>query len=543
MSTPSTSQPRLLWIIDLADARLAEAVATAAEQTGGSAVGSVADAAAGPAPADAVLLWRDRPATLAERDELLGLRVPVVLAGPTLHVDTGVWAEAAGLVLTGATRVHDVRVRPGRQAGPLADRLVDHGHGGASHLGEHVHVRDRVLAVDKVADDVDVLLTATLGLTEHPVATRRGDVLAWTLGTTAEAVATGSLQRLLRVATSGLRGARTRLAPLRAGLLGYGAIGNEHSAAFRAVEGLELAAGLRPEPRPPGRRARPGQRRPHHDRGGRARRGRRRRPRRGLHPSRQPRHVGAARAAGRQARRRREALRDPHRGGRRRPRPRRSAPGLLAVVYQNRRWDPDHLALRAAVRAGRLGERLPPRDLRRRLRAPVQPLALRRRTPRAARSTTGAPTSWTRSSTSSPRRCSTSAPPPTSVAGSTSPTPTTRACSCGSSTAPRPSSCTPTSPPRSSPAGTCSAPRARSSGAWRTERVVARNDVGTLAEDVLAPADSPPVIELFGGDGSVTRLATPSPAAAPVPPGARRPPAARAADVGDRRDQPAGARR
>jgi len=47
-------------------------------------------------------------------------------------------------------------------------------------------------------------------------------------------------------------------------------------------------------------------------------------------------------------------------------------------------------------------------------------------------------------------------------------------------------------------------------GRWRTEKIVSRNDIGTLVEDVLAPADSPPMLELYGADGSVTRLATPS---------------------------------
>ena len=46
-------------------------------------------------------------------------------------------------------------------------------------------------------------------------------------------------------------------------------------------------------------------------------------------------------------------------------------------------------------------------------------------------------------------------------------------------------------------------------GHWRTERVVSRSDIGTLAEDVLAPADSPPLLDLHDAHGSVTRLATP----------------------------------
>lgn len=43
-------------------------------------------------------------------------------------------------------------------------------------------------------------------------------------------------------------------------------------------------------------------------------------------------------------------------------------------------------------------------------------------------------------------------------------------------------------------------------GDWRRERVIARSPVGTLAEDVLAPADSPPELWLHGADGRVVSL-------------------------------------
>lgn len=43
-------------------------------------------------------------------------------------------------------------------------------------------------------------------------------------------------------------------------------------------------------------------------------------------------------------------------------------------------------------------------------------------------------------------------------------------------------------------------------GDWRVERVVGRSAIGTLDEDVLAPADSPPVLSLHGADGSITAL-------------------------------------
>jgi hypothetical protein len=41
-------------------------------------------------------------------------------------------------------------------------------------------------------------------------------------------------------------------------------------------------------------------------------------------------------------------------------------------------------------------------------------------------------------------------------------------------------------------------------GEWREEKVVARNEIGTLIEDRFAPADSPANIKLFDKNGSVT---------------------------------------
>jgi predicted dehydrogenase len=46
-------------------------------------------------------------------------------------------------------------------------------------------------------------------------------------------------------------------------------------------------------------------------------------------------------------------------------------------------------------------------------------------------------------------------------------------------------------------------------GHWRSETIVGRSDIGTLVEDRLAPADSPPALELHAADGSITHVATP----------------------------------
>ena len=512
MSTAPAAPPRPLWIIDLADPRLAAAVTALAARTGGLHVADVAAAVAETGRTtvgSAVLLWTDRPGTAAVRDALLGTGLPVVLAGPTLHADDhGVWAEAAGLVPTGVTAVHDVRVRPGAQAGPLADRLIDHSHGGSSHLGEHVHVRDRVQAVDKVADDVDVLLTAALGLTLHPVATRRGAVLAWSLGTTVEAVDAPALQRLLLLMLHGLRPVACPTVPLRAGLLGYGAIGNEHSAAVRAVAGLELAAVC----------------------------------------DRNPARLDAAREHAPDVRTTTDPAAlvddpdvdlvvvstppDSHatwalralRAGKHvvveKPFAIRTdeadavmaeaeSAGLLAVVYQNRRWDPDHLAVRAAVRSGRIGEVF---HLETFVGGFGHPCNLWHSD---ADSSGGAFYDWGAHVLDQVLDLV-----PTPVEHVTATTHKRRWFDVTNADHSRVllrftdgteaefvhSDLAAVLKPRWYVLGTEGA----IVGTWRTEKVVARNDVGTLDEDVLAPADSPPVLDLHGGDGSVTRLATPA---------------------------------
>ncbi|MGJ7440195.1 Gfo/Idh/MocA family protein [Aquipuribacter sp. MA13-6] len=520
MSTTGSGRPRLLWHIDLDDDRLAAAFRSLRADLGGDLgdVGGTAgpdqrrdDADVRP---DAVLVVTDRPSRPALVGQLLGVGAPLLLLGPTLHADTdGVWHEHTGLLTATASPQHDVRVRAGHDAGPLADRLSDHSHGSGAHLGEHVHVSDRVLVVDKVADDVRVLLTASLGLAVHPVLARRGDVLAWTLGTTPASVSAPTSRRLLALLLADLPRTAVVRPVVRAGLLGYGAIGHEHAAAFRAVSGLSLelvcdrngsrvdaaqavSPGLRgttdPESliedpdvdlvvvsTPPDTHAEWA-----------------------LRALRAGKHVVVEKPFAIRTEEADAVLAEA------------DAAGLLAVVYQNRRWDPDHQAVRRAVLAGRLGEVFHLEtfvggyghpcnlwhsdagasggafydwgahvldqvlDL---VPAPVQHVSATTHKRRwfdvtnadhsrvLLRFDDGAEAEFVHSDLAAALK------------------------------------------PRWYVLGT----EAAIVGSWRTERVIARNEVGTLSEDVLAPADSPPVLELFDGDGSVTRLATP--ASAPHP--------------------------
>jgi predicted dehydrogenase len=162
----------------------------------------------------------------------------VILAGPTVAA----WREAtpllerAGLLPLGPTVEHELRVRPG-PAG-LAG-------GVAARMGGDLLVNDVLLRMEKVTDDTEVLLTANWQLTDHPVATLRrlggGTLATFTLGSTVAARSDAAVARLLARVVRAAAGEADG-PDVRVGLLGYGAIGHEHNAAIAATEGLVLAA-------------------------------------------------------------------------------------------------------------------------------------------------------------------------------------------------------------------------------------------------------------------------------------------------------------
>jgi predicted dehydrogenase len=498
---------RLAWIVDLVDDPLRAAVEGVRATLAGA--GHVETAYA---DADAVLVWADRPLAHQQVEAVLSDARPVILVGPTLgRADSeGRLAEGAGVSVSRATPVHDVRVRVGRDGTALP--TSGHLHSEGDHVGPHDHVTDRVMLADKVADDVEILRVAAVGLDEHPVMTWRPatGIATWTLGTTGAAAGdratVRSLVGLLRHVTG------TEAAPdVRVGLLGYGAIGHEHSRAVRAVDGLALSGvcDTSPARRDAAVAAAPGiaalsdadallerddvdlvvvstPPSTHADWA--------------LRAIRAGKHVIVEKPFAIRTEEADAVLAEAE------------AAGLLAVVYQNRRFDPDHLAVRRAVRSGALGEvfsietfvggfghpcnlwhsdegvsggafydwgshvldqilDLVPTDVEH-----VTAASHKRRwhdvtnadhSRVTIRFTDGAEAEFVHSDLAAVLK------------------------------------------PRWYVLGTEGA----IVGQWRTEKVVSRNDIGTLHEDVLAPADSPPLLDLHSGDGSVTRLATP--AAAP----------------------------
>ena len=127
----------------------------------------------------------------------------------------------------------------------VADRLRPGpaGAGVTRRIAGDVMVTDRWLALEKVRDDVEVLVTAMSGLTAHAVMTWRPatSVGVFSTGTTAATLADGGyrllVQRWLRHALGLVEGPDVRV-----GVLGYGAIGHEHNQAISRVDGLVLSA-------------------------------------------------------------------------------------------------------------------------------------------------------------------------------------------------------------------------------------------------------------------------------------------------------------
>ncbi len=266
---------------------------------------------------------------------------PVLLLGP---VGPGPLADAAGLLPGRLLPVHEVRVRAGRDAGQVAARWP----------APFVPLRGAFRLVEKLADDVEQLLTANVARTDHPLATWRPATGVGVLGLSADDHAEPARLALLVRVLRHLAGRRDG-PPVPVGMLGYGAIGHEHALALAAVDGLELAAVCDPEPtRIAAAHAYAPDLTGHAD---------------GsalldddavelvivsTPPSTHAEWVLRALEAGKhvvvekpfcltvaQADRQIAAA---------------AEAGLLLAVYQNRRWDRDFLALRAAVRTGRIGE-------------------------------------------------------------------------------------------------------------------------------------------------------------------------------------------
>ena len=496
---------RVAWIVELSDAGLREAVERMRARLSAADVTEADD----PQDADAVVVWADRPLARDLTRVLSQPGVRVLLAGPTLaDADPDrLLAEVSGVHASGSTPVHDIRVRSGRHGEALG--TSGHAHSEGDHVGRHDHVTDRVTLVEKVADDVEILRIAQVGLVEHPVMTWRPRTATgvWTLGTRAAALGDRDADRTLLTLVQYVVG-RPPAPRVRVGLLGYGAIGHEHSRAVRAVDGLELAAvcDVSAVRREAATSAAPGiatesdgadllarddvdlvvVSTPPSTHASWA-----------LRAVRAGKHVLVEKPFAIRTDDADAVLAEAE------------AAGRLAVVYQNRRFDPDHLAVRGAVRAGALGEVFHVETFVGGYGHPCNLWHSDEGVSGGAFYDWGAhvldqvldivPTDIEHVTAAAHKRRW------FDVTNADHSRVTIRFVD-GTEAEFVHSDLAAALKPRWYVLGTQGA----LVGHWRTERIVSRNDIGTLEEDVLAPADSPPLLDLHSADGSVTRLATPA---------------------------------
>lgn len=458
---------------------------------------------------DVVVVWADRPLDPVLARTLAEPSLPVLLAGPSLiQADPdGILAEAAGLELGPRSPQHDIRLRAGRDGHHLL--AAPHVHGDHAHYDQHEHVRGTLATVVAVADDVRVLRTARLGLADHPVLTERPSTAtaAWTLGTTSEATTDRTTTRLLMQVLREMADLPAPR-PVRVGLLGYGAIGHEHSRAVRAVDGLSLTAvcdtsaarldeaeaaapgvasttsadalldrddvDLVVVSTPPSSHARWA-----------------------LRALETGKHVVVEKPFAIRTAEADEVLATA-RGA-----------GLLAVVYQNRRFDPDHLAIRRLLDRGDIGDVF---HIETFVGGYGHPCNLWHSDQGVSG---GAFYDWgshlldqVLDLVPTPIEYVTAAAHKRvwfDVTNADHSRVTIRFVD-GVEAEFTHSDLAAALKPRWYVLGT----RGAVVGRWRSERIVSRSDIGTLVEDRLSPADSPPALELHTIDGSVTHVASPA---------------------------------
>lgn len=164
----------------------------------------------------------------------LAQRTPVVLLAPTVATLPAL-AEAAGVQVGPWTPPHEIRLRPEPGVDP--------------RRGEHLLVTDRILVAEKTAPTVLTLVTANVGYHDYPVATWRPSTGLGTLLTGVDERTWTQREplRLVAALTREMQGIVDG-PDVRVGMIGYGAIGHEHALAVQAVPGLVLDAVSDPNP-------------------------------------------------------------------------------------------------------------------------------------------------------------------------------------------------------------------------------------------------------------------------------------------------------
>ena len=191
-----------------------------------------------PAPPAAVLVWTrlglDHTGQQAV-EKARSSATPIVLLGPTVAADLSELTEASGMAPDGWSEPHAARIRA--EGTPAwQDRVAP--------LGEPVEVHTPILSIDKVLDPVEVLAAANLGLTTHPMVTWNAQTAVGVFCVVVDAQRAEEVMAAARILHLALRDFLMLnppdVQPLTVGLLGFGAIGAEHGRAAVALPGLTL---------------------------------------------------------------------------------------------------------------------------------------------------------------------------------------------------------------------------------------------------------------------------------------------------------------
>jgi predicted dehydrogenase len=191
---------------------------------------SLAAIAAAPRP-DVLAVYSDRPPSEGDEDALLAAisaGTQVLLAGPTAYA----WQSTRVVELAGVLVGERMRRTELRLDVVAGDALA--------RIGPTLELTTELVVIDKVADDALVLISAAWRMAKVPVATCRGGVAVCTLGDE-QLLADPTYRRLVHGLVRHLAGVDPP-GPVGVGMLGFGAIGQEHSTAIRATTGLELTA-------------------------------------------------------------------------------------------------------------------------------------------------------------------------------------------------------------------------------------------------------------------------------------------------------------